>query len=145
MNALVDIPGTVAKHFKFENLKGLTNPQLRYLQSGAAREPQETAQGCGESANQAVGLRRTERSIERLDTTEIDVPKPLKTRRPALNWTGCRIRRSETDPFSVGVKEFQQNGKKHLSFLSTEITKHAKRCWDIKYTEGIHGYNSAKE
>lgn len=79
MNALVDIPGTVAKCFKFENLKGLTNPQLRYLQSGAAREPQETAMRCGESANQAVGLRRTERSNERFDTTEIDVPKPLKT------------------------------------------------------------------
>lgn len=143
MNALVDIPGIVAKRFKFENLKGLTNPQLRYLQSGAAREPRETAQRCRESANQAVGLRTLDRELRhdrnrRPQTLE----NPDDLRRIGL---AVEIRRSETDPFSVGVKEFQENGKKHFSFLSTEITKHAKRCWDIKYTEGIHGYNLAKE
>lgn len=49
VNALVDIPGTVAKCFKFENLKGLTNPQLRYLQSGAPRNCSEMWGECKSS------------------------------------------------------------------------------------------------
>lgn len=84
MNALVDVPGTLAKMLwgKFENLKGLTNLQLRYLQRGAARgRPRETARRCGGGRGGAKQQRRrnldSKEAIQMLNVknaTEINVP-----------------------------------------------------------------------
>lgn len=46
---------------------------------------------------------------------------------------------------SLSLNKLKQKKRKHFIVLSTEVTKHAKRCWDIKYIEGIHTYEFSKE
>lgn len=76
-------------------------------------------------------------------------PKPLKNPDNLLR-IGLTVKfytNLKLNQISLSLNKLEQEKmkKKTLFFLSTLETKHAKRCWDIKYIEGIHIYEFSKE